>query len=279
MQAVYLDVLFLVNFLMDYLVLTSTGCILGVGNGRLKGVLAALLGGGYAVFYLLVSDAVVFQIAAGALMVLVFFGFENLRRFVKRFLMFLLMSALFAGCVMLVYYACGSRQVLQGVYYFEAPASLVLATAVTVYLMTELLFRKAAKHSGAEVRRMEVCFLEKTVKLSVLLDNGNDAREVISGKKVLIASRERLYDVLPEPVRDCLRWEKDAVDVYNGLAALPYRGRFRLVPYTAVGVEKGMLLAFQPDWVKSENGKKIDCYVGISPQETLSGDYDALVGR
>ena len=58
-----------------------------------------------------------------------------------------------------------------------------------------------------------------------------------------------------------------------------FRGRFRLLPYRAVGVECGLLLAIRPDSVWLEGQERSSMLVALSPTPVSDGgSYRALVG-
>jgi stage II sporulation protein GA (sporulation sigma-E factor processing peptidase) len=56
-------------------------------------------------------------------------------------------------------------------------------------------------------------------------------------------------------------------------------GRFRLIPYAAVGVKSGLLVAFQPDKFSAGGDPDPDVLVALSPTRLCSdGEYAAVIG-
>jgi hypothetical protein len=63
------------------------------------------------------------------------------------------------------------------------------------------------------------------------------------------------------------------------MARLPSSHRFRLIPYSAVGCEGGMLLAYRPDEVKVEGANRAAALVACSPGELSDGRrFRAVIG-
>ena len=55
--------------------------------------------------------------------------------------------------------------------------------------------------------------------------------------------------------------------------------RFQLIPYSAVGVSGGMLLAFKPDEIIVDGKKRTGMLLALSPNSVSeSGTYSALIG-
>ena len=101
-RVVYIDVLFLVNFLINYLMLFATGKLNGAFVSRPKLLLSAASGALYCcvVFFVELSGviAVVMKIAAGSAMVML--SFEWRKKFLRLFLSFCGVSFAFGGCVL-----------------------------------------------------------------------------------------------------------------------------------------------------------------------------------
>ena len=94
MTVVYVDSVFCLNTLMDYLLLRCTARLAGVPPRRWRLLLAAVLGGGYAVAVFLPGcgflSALPVKMAAGAALALTAFGAE--RRLLRLTLLFLAVS-------------------------------------------------------------------------------------------------------------------------------------------------------------------------------------------
>ena len=112
-----------------------------------------------------------------------------------------------------------------------------------------------------------------TARLRVLLDTGNTLTDPLTNRPVLVAEGAALERVLPrnfpwwDPVRGV---EQAAVQGLRGV---------RLLPYRAVGVDCGMLLAVKSQGITLEGRDLGPLLVALSPTPVSDGgNYQALLG-
>lgn len=100
-QAVYADILVLINTYVNFALLRLAGVISRRRAGRLRVFLSALFGGFYSLVILIdkLPNSVLFlsRAAALVLMLLVAFGYETRRAFLKSLGAFFLVNFIFAG--------------------------------------------------------------------------------------------------------------------------------------------------------------------------------------
>lgn len=278
MYVIYADELFLENLIVDYILLIVTSRISGIAARRLRVLAAATLGAVYAMLVTLsgaefwVSWA--FKITVGLLMVTVVFGAT--RNILRVFLLFFGVSAAFAGAVMASAIVRGESPwaVAVGQVSFGA---LLLAFGV-FYVLFAAVFRAVARHrTRGDIRPLTVTYRGKKAAIQALLDTGNGLHEPVSGLPVAVCSLEAALPLFDGPTAEILRREPDPSraleELYN---AGVYS--FLLVPYRAVGVKNGMLLAFRPDGLRLGT-RELASLVALSPEGVGEGvGYSAVVG-
>ena len=146
MQVVYMDTLFLINFVVDYLTLLLTAKICSVSIPRLRIALGALAGGVYSgmpVFemFRFLADPII-KIAAGILIALLVFGGQ--RKFFRICLAFFAVSAAFGGAVLAVSLLGGTELTAGGLYVPVNFKVLALSFALS-YAVFSLIFKRAAR--------------------------------------------------------------------------------------------------------------------------------------
>lgn len=272
MRVVYIDSLFLLNFLLDHLALLLTGKVAGEPLRRLKISLGALLGAIYAVslfwpgWVFLGHFAV--RISVGLFMVMAAYGAT--RRLLRVFLLFLAVSAGLGGGIYALSYLGAGVDVAEGVVTTSIDLRLVLLGGLLAYSLLSLAGRKLARHGGNELRRVEVSLEGQAVSLTALVDSGNTLTDPVSGRPVLVAEGARLSHLLPP--------EADIQHPAECFPTLPCPQRFRLLPYRAVGVSQGLLLAVRADRVTVEGKESGDKLVALSPTPVSDGGgYQALI--
>ena len=281
MPVIYLDVLIVLNWFLDYLLLSLTARILRVPVRRRRLVLGALVGGLCACQILLdvpMPLSLLLNLAGAALMVLAAFSWHTPAAFGKRLFVLYAVSALLAGCVSVLWRVTGSERFLShnGVIYCDISPLLLTAFSLVSYAAIRLYDRFTHKHAPAG-REYEVTIDDGcgTCTCRALYDTGLHLREPFSGSPVVVVRRETVQPFLSFPLSEALHG--------GGAVGLAQRHctRLRLIPYRTVSGE-GLLPAFAPARVtlRALGGSVRDItgvYIALS-DEPDRGDYTALVG-
>lgn len=277
MKTVYADDLFVLNLIIDYFILLATAKLCALPLRRKRLLAGAALGALYAALLLwprfrpaLATPAA--KLGLGLLMTLLAFGTD--RGIARRYVIFLLVSAAFGGAVYAASLLAGVQPV-DGL--FGAVSMRVLALSFAAcYCTLTFFFRRFRKRAARETHRIEVDFCGKTAAFTALTDTGNELSDPISGLPVMVVGRTEAEKLLPPVLADALR---DGPAVF--MEALPYfemqRPRFRLIPYSAVGVGAALLPVFRPDEVRIDGHSAPPLLVGLAPNELCStGDFSAV---
>ena len=278
---IYVDTLFLLNALVDYLLLLGAAQLAGERLRRLRFTMGAVLGGGYAVAIFLPGGAFLqrlpCRLAVLALMSVAAYG--GSRRLLRQSLLFLALSCALGGGVLAVSLLGGRGLTLSGsVVYSAMDIKTVLLSAAGCYAAVTLVFRGLARHtaSAGELAAVRLALDGRSVELTALQDTGNTLTDPVAGIPVLVAEGALLLPLLP-PGTLMAGELADPVACMERLRDGPLAGRVRLLPYRAVGVERGLLLALRPDglWV---NGERRDMLAALSPTPVSDGGgYGALL--
>ena len=253
-MVVYVDLLMLLNFAVDFLLLLGTNRLAGYPPGIRRAALAAAAGGLYAGACVLPGFSFLgnpfFRVVMLSAMGLLAFGADlgGLRRSI----LFLLLTMAQGGLAV-----CLDRGGFWG---------LVLAAGTLCFLCLAGFRGRAGQQQYVPVT---ICHGGKRISVTALVDTGNTLRDPISGQPVLVvegAVAEKLLSIssveLARPI------ETLAMGKAPGM---------RLISYTAVGQPAGMLLSFRPDSVEI-CGKTVGYVVAFTPQTLGHGQYQALAG-
>lgn len=272
MTVVYLDSVFVLNALMDYLLLLATAHLAGIPLRRGRYLISALAGGAYAAAVFLPHLGFLAQtpvkLAAGILLALFAFGGEE--RLLRLTLLLFLLSCVLAGLVLaLAMLAVGSVPMASGIFYTDINVGILLTAATAVYLLLRIVFHASAAHGlQGQILPVRLCICGRTVELTALRDSGNGLRDAVTGKAVLVVAWQTVGALLP--------WLEDVVDEPEALLRMPQLAP-RMIPYRAVGTECGMLLSLRTDWTEI-NGRRIEgLRIALSPSR-LGDGYAALWG-
>ncbi len=252
-MAVYLDLVILLNFLVDFLLLLGTNRLMGFRAEPVRCAFAATLGGIYGGacmlhgFHFLGNNF--WRLCILLLIALCAFGIE--RSAWKRCGIFLLLSMALGGVAV-----CFGRR--------DVPA-LILA-AGGIWLLCRFGF--GGNVGGREYVPMRLSYGGNVVELTALQDSGNTLRDPISGEGVFIIggdAAEKLTGLTEAQLRAPL----------ETLAQHPIPG-LRLIPFHAVG-GGGMLLALRLDAVTLGNRTRPAIVAFSAENIGNGGGYQALV--
>lgn len=282
-MTVYLDELFLLNFVVDYLLLLAAGRLAGEVLRRGWLALGAFLGASYAAAVFLPGGGFLLhplcKLAAAAAMVLV--GYGGSRRLLRVSLTFLVVSAAFGGGIFALQ-TLGNRSLTlhNGILSSAMDLRLILLSAAGCYVALTLVFRRAGRHAGPRELVPAVLRLEgRKVALTALVDTGNTLTDPATGKPVMVAEGEKVTALFPPGRAPTAEELKNPVALLERLNGEGWRGRCRLLPYQAVGVECGMLLALRLDGAKVGTEDWGRLLLALSPTRlTDGGGYCALIG-
>lgn len=277
MEVIYIDELFALNFIIDYLTVLAAARVCGVMLRRWRYALAALIGAAYAAGAVLPGMAVLslptVKLAFGVLMALAAFAGEP--AILKCTLAFFAVSAAFGGAVWAASMLTG-ESTGHGVYLPISMKALVLSFAVC-YAAVSLVFRRTLKQSERRMMTVAATFQGRSAVFRALRDTGNGLFDPITGGEVLIVSSKAVAPLFPPDCRKILE-DADPVAVLEKFGAVPeLKNRLRLIPYSAVGVSSGLLPVFRPDSLLVD-GKKMDgVMVAVSPALADCGEYEAVL--
>ncbi len=281
MTVVYIDSLFLLNLILDYLLLLATARLTGGVVSRLRLLLGALLGAGYAVSLFLLPwgwlSHPAIRLCAGAVMALTAFGGQ--RGLPGRFLALLGLTFALAGGILAISLLGGSAIA----YINQVPTTtldwkVLLLSASGCYVLISLLTRRLSRRRSQQFRQLTLSLDGRQVQLCALVDTGHSLTDPISGQPAVVADWEAVRPLVPT-----LQAE-DVLSPAEGLTRLSESwepGRLRLLPYRAVGVTSGLLLALRPDNISLDGGgPEAPGLVALSPTSlSPDGTYSALISK
>lgn len=270
-HTIYIDVLFCVNFVIDYLILLTVRKFLNL-SCRLRRMLLGAAVGGICSFVILLPPvssglSIVVGIVTAGLVVASAFCPMNKRLFFKTTAAFFLISFGYCGVMIAVLILFSPSALLirnNSVYIGISPTLLVVMSAVCYAVMRVILRITSARTAGENICDVDIVFEEKSISCRGKVDTGNSLHEPFSGEPVIVVKDKLFPDI-----------KKDFNISYEQALS---RG-IRMIPYNSVGGE-GYLPAFRPkEIIISEKGIKrhVQGYIALCSPERISSDADALI--
>lgn len=291
-MTVYLDVVLLENLCMNYIILFATGYLMKIKMKQLRLIVSSILGGIYAVIAYLeilpIYSSFGMKVVLSILMVYIAFKPKGVKILSKQLIIFYLTSFVFGGCAFALLYFVRPQDILMrnGVYVGTYPIKIALLGGIVGFIITYVAFRivKTKLRRKDILYNIEITLQEKRLKVKAMLDTGNLLKDPISKMPVIVVEKEQLYSLLPIQLLDHIEeWIGGDEEFLNQIEEKELIARFRIIPFSSVGKQNGLMLGFKADQVEieKEEGTQIrkNVIIGIFNQN-LSRDkrYSALIG-
>ncbi len=292
-MTVYLDIIFVENILMNYIILFATLIILKVKNKgqQIRLLASSVIGSSYAIIVYLniipIYSNIITKIILSIVMIYVAFNPQNVKQLLKQLLIFYLTSFVFGGCAFaLIYFIKPERvKMNNGVFVGTYPIKVTLIAGIIAFIITQIAFKinKIRLDSKNTFINIKIYYEEKIIEVKALLDSGNMLKDPISGMPVIIIEKEILHKIIPEEILNYIENIVGGEEQKEKTEVKKYLSKIRMVPFMSIGKENGMLLGIRIDKVKIEteeiNIEKDNVIAGIYNQKlTKDNKYNALIG-
>jgi stage II sporulation protein GA (sporulation sigma-E factor processing peptidase) len=247
---IYADLFFLINFLMDYFVFWMAAKILRLRPKRSRLALGALFGAAACLWVALTprlsprfgAFAAVFILAGG---IIIAHAPLSLSRFFKCLLASYVCAFALGGAGFALYYAAGGAA--------GGTLCLLIGSSLFFYILIKILSKAIGKKfSARRMCRLKIYWDGAFVSLDALIDTGNTLREPISNSPVIVAEFDSVKPLLPEPIKLMFyqRKQDDLAALLQSITGTSFAACLRMIPFSSVGMKKGVLLGFKPDMVE-----------------------------
>lgn len=214
MVTLYLDVLFVINFIMDLCLLWVVGLILRTKIRYVRLILGAFIGSIWVCIISLINlpdgvENVLSLLVVSSLMIRLSFSPKNLRTFLKAMCLLYVTAFLLGGLINTVYYHTGLgssfRQWVWGEIDMPVSWKLVMGSAV----VAAVLIRAGIywyRHYGKQELILDVIltYKSKSMRLKGLYDTGNCLFEPVTGRSVHIMEFETARCLLSQEEQDLI---------------------------------------------------------------------------
>lgn len=280
LAVVYIDRVFFLNTLLDYLLLLSTARLAGRPLRRWRFLACAAGGGLYAavVFWIPKLAHPVIKLLSGLLIAGIAYGREP--KWPRLMALFFLLSGGLAGVLLALGLAAGApRTYLNRLYYAQISWPVLLLSAALFSLLLQMVFRQGARHGGKEIMDIIISLGGRRREICALYDTGNTLRDPVGGNPVLVLEQQELKELLPAEVWRVLNAKIQPEEKMAQLYRMGSDYIFTLLPFRSVGVSSGLLLAVWSDYIKIGNQQYKKILIALSPGPVGDGGgYQALWG-
>lgn len=237
---IYIDVLFLTNFIMNYVLFVITSEIMSSKLKHIRSVISSALGSaaGILFFMLDLKNTGLFLLVSAILMNAAVFCPCKPKIFLKYVLVFFLSAAVASGTIYTNMRFFGGGIIKNGILYASSPT--IGLSALLLPIAAKLLFSKLKRRASQKKSSIILEYKGKKISLNGFTDTGNGLFDPISKKPVMIIEE----NILKKLVAD----ECNAANLCEWVES----ERIKIIPYNTVNSE-GCFTAIVLDCVYIEN--------------------------
>lgn len=280
-MTVYIDVIFIENLFMNYIIILATGIISKIKINHLRLIIASSIGAIYSVIAFMPGSedksGILIKIVLSIFIILIAYTPKNIKKFISQLMIFYLTSFAFGGCAFFLVYVIKPENVfsIEGVLVGNYPIKIAMLGGIIGFGIIIYSF----KNIKNKINKKDIfCDIEININnnketIRVMIDTGNMLKDPISKQSVIVVEAEKLEKLIPKLV------VKNISGILGGdenevLEKLPeeYSSKIRIIPFSSIGKKHGMILGIKADNIKIIEEEKII-------KNVIVGIYDGKIGK
>lgn len=286
-MTIYLDIVLLENIVLNYIILLSTAIISKSKIIMWRILYSSIIGGIYAILNYISSVEfiinILFKIFVSIIMIRIAFKEYNWKINLKQVTFFYLTSFTFGGIAFMLLYFINPQNIIMNGNHFVGTYPIKIAVLaggvgfIIITIVTQYVKNRITEKSM--ICDLEIFYNGNTRKIKTMLDTGNLLKEPITNADVVIVEKESLFGIVSKDILENVnnivkgKWiSNDNMHSY----------KLKLIPFSSLGNENGLLLGFKPDYIKiyrEEEYFRNDIIIGIyNGKLTRNNMYTSLIG-
>jgi len=207
-MTVYLDIVFIENICMNYIILYATVLLLKLNNKPFRILVGSVIGAIYAVLSVTKIfesyNSIFLKILISIIIIYVSADTKNFKSLFKAVLVFYFVSFTFGGIALALLYFVKPENILMrnGVYIGTYTIKIVLLGGIVGFILISVVYSIIKSKHSKKKKVCEIKFAmegnEKQVK--ALIDSGNFLKEPITGVPVVVVETMYLFGIVPKEI-------------------------------------------------------------------------------
>lgn len=280
-MTIYLDIVFLENILMNYIILYATGFIQKKEMKSMRLIMSSTLGAAYAIITYLnlipIYTSLFMKVLLSIIMCYIAFQNQTAKSLVKNLLLFYLSSFVIGGCSLAMLYMISPQNIIikDGVFVGTYPMKITLIAGIIGFTIIQISFsinKRQIKQKDL-ICDLEIGINKKSVTVKAYMDSGNVLKDPLTRAPVVIVEKNKIGKIV----------DLDKLNIYEDKNQ--YEGgdelKIRLIPFKSIGSQNGMLIGLKPEYIKinyNENIIEKSNVIIALYEKKISKDYQALIG-
>lgn len=276
----YVEYIFAENFFIDFILLYITGNLFKKKIIYKRLIAASLIGAVYVILTVYIGKAFMLhflvKISISVFMVIVAYDASGFITNIRLVLCFYIVSLTMVGIIAALYYLTSSKLTVNAII-----LSMFSGGAILKYMFSEM---KARKEKFNYIRTVNIEINNRSISITAFIDTGNELKDSLTGKPVILVDMDCLKDVLDEEFLNKVNEFYNSKDknYINLFLEKNYNLKMRVIKYDTISSKDEALICIVPDNISiisnDKNIIKADAIIGIYPHKiSKNNDYDALL--
>ena len=277
-MTIYLDIIFLENLFMNFIILYACQIILKLPTRIIRTLLSSLIGSIYAILaytsILSIYSNIFLKIALSIAMVYIAFNPKNIKGMFKALVVFYLTSFTFGGVAFAMLYFINPQKILlkKGVLIGTYPIKIILAGGLFGFILITYVFKTIkGKITKKDMKTsIRIYINNQVIKTNVIIDTGNFLKDPITKTPVIVIEKDILEGAISKNILDNL----EKIIVGENIDLGKYKEKIRIIPYTSLGKQNGILLGIKVDKIEIMMEENV-----ITKNNIIVGIYDGTLSK
>lgn len=270
-MTIYLDIVLFENIFLNFIILLSTAIISKSQIKIIRIFISSFIGGLFAILNYIINInwlfTIILKVMISIVMIKIAFNKSNFKKILKQLMFFYLVSFTFGGIAFMLLFFINPQNIivksnhLVGTY----PIKVAIIAGIVGFLVFVIISKiiKSNLSKKAMLCEIEIFYKGNIQKMKAMLDTGNLLKEPINKMDVVIVEKENLKSIISKDILDNIQnilkgkmLESDNLHSY----------KLKLIPFSSLGNDNGLLIGFKPDYVKIYSEEEIvrnDILIGI----------------
>ncbi len=237
----YLDVLFAVNFIMDYFAVRVTVWILHIRTSLIRQVMAGLFLAAWPIVVIVlgIGNTIIQNIFTyGVVVILMLFIIDrkqNIKNLIREYIIYIAVCFLFGGTANVIYYntVVGYMIEKSGFGIIFLLIAIIISKSIIVAVMSMV---KAYKVYGNKIYDVLIEFQDRTIEIKALYDSGNTLSDPFYNRCISIIEKTALFG--------------EGRNIEE-----PTKCKYHIVPFKSLGMPDGIIEVIEVKTMKIQKEK------------------------
>lgn len=285
---IYIDIVMLENFIMNFIILIATSIICENKIKIYKITLSAFIGSIYSIctYFIKISNLenIIAKFAISILMTGIALEFSKIKFFIKKLSLFYLTSLTFGGLTFALLFLISPENIVFknnhfiGVYPIKVSVLGGITGLIFISIVSYLIKNKFNQNNI--VYDLNIYVGNEKIIAKAYFDSGNLLKEPISNEDVIIVEKNIIDTIDNNEFKSCLNEFENIIVSKKNIDICKYK--FKIIPYSSLGNENGILVGFKPDYIEVIGNEKYvrnDIWIGIyNGYLDKTNKFNSLIG-